>query len=638
MTYMNVASFFSACQVVMYARATWIVKMLCVGLAWGSISSCSLFRPACPERALPASLGGAVNSTKDETMPFVVNGYVLFSSNRPTKNKPTAFNTEFDALLIRTANGVNTVLDAGRALPKFTVPADGAMSSYYDSGTGFLEVYGSAFLAGKAGSNADIFVITNEDGKFSSPVPVAGINTRGWEAHPAISADGTLLIFSSDRAGGFGGADLYMSERQDDGTWSTPVNIGEKVNSKYDDMAAAFSADNSFYYTTKRFSKGRQFDIAFVKISDESWEEPVLMDAPVNSTYDDMYPAVKNDTLYYSSNRPGGCGGFDLYAFPLCAQVRVRGMVASVYEEQSAGTILVLDSKGEEYATIPIDEKKGFDMLLPSRGEYTLRYQNACYRGVAIEQTVNTPCSSSPVVLRVNFDVSAMLAQVPNSALQSEEFTMPFFTTAQFIPPSEEAIGDLQLKQAYNIVIGKAKEIPNDAETMRYAKQIESVVKRIVQTTKNMTGSPGASECDSPIQQKAVEVLVEGYTDARPFAPTATYQGELIADEEFDMSAKPGQKMTNELLSQLRAYYAAKMVRSAIQRDMADAPILQAIRFTAVGKGAVVQSVPANAGANAALRKKQKQAKPDPTQPKIVPQANDAHRKIIVTVRQLGGN
>ncbi len=615
------------------------IWFMCIGIYATGLTSCSLFRPSCPERPLPASLGASVNTGKDETMPFVVNGYVLFSSNRPSKNNPTTFNTEFDALLIRTLNGVNSVLDAGRALPKLTVPTDGAMSSYYDAGTGFLELYGSAFLAGKAGSNADIFVITNEDGKFSSPVPVAGINTRGWEAHPAISADGTILIFASDRPGGFGGADLYMSERQDDGTWSTPINMGEKVNSKYDDMAPAFSADNSFYYTTKRFSKGRQFDIAFAKISDDSWEEPVLMDAPVNSTYDDMYPAVKNDTLYYSSNRPGGCGGFDLYAFPLCAQVRVRGVVASVYEEQTAGTILVLDSKGEEYATVPIDEKKSYDMLLPSRGVYILRYQNACYRGVPIEQTVNTPCSSSPVVLRINFDVSAMLAQVPESARRSEEFTMPFFTTAQFIPPNEESLGDLQLRQAYNIVIGKMKEVSNDAEASRYAKQIESMVKRIVQTTREIAGTEDSGACNSPIQHHAVEILVEGYTDSRPFAPSATYQGEAIADEEFGIMAKPGQKMTNELLSQLRAYYTAKMIRSALQRAMNGRTEFQSVRFTVVGKGAVQQHVN-NPAAQSAMRKKQakQQLKQNDAPTVASNQTMDAHRKIVVTVRQLTGN
>lgn len=593
--------------------------------------SCSILRQTC-DKQLPSSLGGSVNTLKDETMPFVVNGYVLFSSNRPSKNKVTVFNTEYDAYLIRELSGKNTVIDVGRALPKLTVPTDGAMSSYYDAGTGLLELYGSAFLAGKAGSNADIFVIVNDNGKFSEPVPVAGINTRGWEAHPAISPDGTLLIFASDRAGGFGGADLYMSERQDDGTWSTPINMGEQINSKYDDMAPAFAADNSFYYTTKRFSKGRQFDIAFAKISEDSWLEPVLMDAPVNSTFDDMYPAVKNDTLYFSSNRPGGCGGYDLYAFPLCAQVRVRGSVISEYEQRSAGTVLVLDQKGEEYATVPLDEKQGFDIVLPSRSTFTFRYQNPCYRGMAVEQRLTTPCSSSPVALRLNLNVAEQQAQQRSSPAM-EQFVMPFFSTAQFIPVSEETIGDIQLRQAYNIILGNIKEPTLDAEAQRYAKQIESTMKRIVQTTQIMSGGTDGSECSDPTPHHAVEIMVEGYADTRPFTPNAKYQGEAIADEDFGVNVNAGQRMTNELLSLLRAYYTAKMIRTSLVRVFGDTPQFRSIRFTVVGKGVMntVVSKPT------AYKKKSTSAPKEslPADSQTSTPTLEAQRKIIVSIRSL---
>src|SRR5262249_54257568 len=87
------------------------------------------------------------------------------------------------------------------------------------------------FVRGKSGTNADIFFCTRTVNGWTDPQPLAAVNTDADEMGPEITRDGQRLYFSSNRAGGSGGYDLWMSDRGADGTWQAPVNLGPSVNS-----------------------------------------------------------------------------------------------------------------------------------------------------------------------------------------------------------------------------------------------------------------------------------------------------------------------------------------------------------------------------------------------------------------------
>jgi len=92
------------------------------------------------------------------------------------------------------------------------------------------------------------------DGQFLPAVQVAELNTPFRETHPWIHQNGLILVFSSDRPGGFGGIDLWVSTRQStaDG-WGTPCNLGPAVNTASDDRAPALTHfDNSLYFASNR--------------------------------------------------------------------------------------------------------------------------------------------------------------------------------------------------------------------------------------------------------------------------------------------------------------------------------------------------------------------------------------------------
>src|SRR5690606_6032554 len=77
----------------------------------------------------------------------------------------------------------------------------------------------------------DIYISRWEDGEWSTPFNIGGpVNTPGWESQPSVSADGRTLYFVSNRSGGVGGNDIWMSELGAEGAWSVPVNLGPGIN------------------------------------------------------------------------------------------------------------------------------------------------------------------------------------------------------------------------------------------------------------------------------------------------------------------------------------------------------------------------------------------------------------------------
>ena len=94
----------------------------------------------------------------------------------------------------------------------------------------------------------DIFTARFENGRCSQPVRLPGVNSDFIDGYPNISRDGTFLIFESDRPGGLGGLDLYISLRDENGGWAEPRNLGEPLNSPADDRYGQLSPDGKYLF------------------------------------------------------------------------------------------------------------------------------------------------------------------------------------------------------------------------------------------------------------------------------------------------------------------------------------------------------------------------------------------------------
>ncbi len=133
--------------------------------------------------------------------------------------------------------------------------------------------------------------------------------------HPAINAQGNILYFVSDMPGGFGGMDIYYSEKTGS-NWSIPINCGPIVNSVEDDVFPYVKKDGTLYFSSKGHITIGGLDIFSSKGGKADWSDPENLKAPYNSTKDDFGIFYYHDQLgYFSSNRQGGKGSDDIYRF-----------------------------------------------------------------------------------------------------------------------------------------------------------------------------------------------------------------------------------------------------------------------------------------------------------------------------------
>ncbi|MBN2271580.1 MAG: serine/threonine-protein kinase [Sedimentisphaerales bacterium] len=164
---------------------------------------------------------------------------------------------------------------------------------------------------------SDIWVTeraTTQD-HWSTPVNLGPtINSKSYDAAPTITADGLMLFFESARSGGCGGSDLWVITRQTtDGAWSEPANIGPNVNGPDLDGAPSISADGlSLFFLSDRPGGAGNWDLWWTsrQAVGDPWDTPVNLGAIVNSPYLDQTPSISPDglMLFFSSKRPGGLG------------------------------------------------------------------------------------------------------------------------------------------------------------------------------------------------------------------------------------------------------------------------------------------------------------------------------------------
>ncbi len=147
------------------------------------------------------------------------------------------------------------------------------------------------------------------------------INTPDFiENSISLTPDGKTLFFSSNKAGGFGGQDIYISKKDPKGEWGIPVNLGSYLNTEYDDESPFLDADGKTLYFSSKGHRGMGgFDIykSQYDSSTQIWSKPENLLYPINSTEDDTYFILSDDGIYgyFSSNKNIGFGDADIYRF-----------------------------------------------------------------------------------------------------------------------------------------------------------------------------------------------------------------------------------------------------------------------------------------------------------------------------------
>ncbi len=153
---------------------------------------------------------------------------------------------------------------------------------------------------------------------WSDPVKMGSdINTKSWETHGALSADGNTFYFVSNRPGGYGGRDIYRVVKLPNGEWSKAQNIGPTVNTKYEEDGVFIHPNGrTMYFSSTGHNSMGGFDIfSTEQQADGTWSTPVNIGYPLNTVDDDVFFVTTADGKrgYFSSDKIGGYGEKDIY-------------------------------------------------------------------------------------------------------------------------------------------------------------------------------------------------------------------------------------------------------------------------------------------------------------------------------------
>lgn len=241
------------------------------------------------------------------------------------------------------------------------------------------------------GKMCDLYFSKIEDGRWSKPVNLGNkINSGYSEKHPAISADGRTLFFTSNRPGGFGDYDIWVSQLQG-GVWGTPVNLGDSINSFGTEQSPFIHPDQqSLYFSSDGWTGMGQGDLFIARLkADHTWTQPKNIGFPINTHNEEIGMIVNalGDRAYFSSNRRDGTD-IDIYTFELPLEVRpipVAYMTGRVYNARNmkgiAATFQLIDLEtGELVMEATSNEGEGDYLIsLPTQASYAFNVSQPGY-------------------------------------------------------------------------------------------------------------------------------------------------------------------------------------------------------------------------------------------------------------------
>lgn len=209
------------------------------------------------------------------------------------------------------------VVQSQRQADKWSVPekiSPRINDTFHDAVTYLTPDGKTVFLYYEKG-NGDIYQSNLSGSEWSEPISMGPeINTVSWETSGCISKDGNKFYFTSDRPGGQGGLDIYVTEKQANGTWGKAQNLGPSINTPGNEDAPFVHQDGTLYFGSDGQPGLGDYDIFKSEWRDNKWSKPVNLGYPVNTPKFENYFFLSVDKKrgYFSSVRHEGVGNSDI--------------------------------------------------------------------------------------------------------------------------------------------------------------------------------------------------------------------------------------------------------------------------------------------------------------------------------------
>ncbi|MCS7189666.1 MAG: OmpA family protein [Bacteroidia bacterium] len=338
-----------------------------------------------PPRGVLLSLGPHINSPYPDYAPYMhPSGQVLLFTSRREKVL-----TALDPDQLRNEDLYYSQRDFIRGGFKPAEPFRDVINSPYNEGSACLNSDGTIIVFARCDApdgygSCDLYMSRYVGGRWQEPENLGPtINSPHWDSHPFLAGD-SLLFFASNRPGGFGQSDIYVSRRNAGGSWLPPENLGPLINTAGDEVTPYLNEPYKVLYfssTGQPFSYGG-YDIYKSRWAGTFWEEPRNLGPLVNTDGDEYYFTIdgRGNKIYYARASRKAPRNFDLYSFELPMEARPDAttklagyLIDSLSGQPLTGIIIAIDLTANTEITPVFANRYGyFEFQLVHERQYQL--------------------------------------------------------------------------------------------------------------------------------------------------------------------------------------------------------------------------------------------------------------------------
>lgn len=487
-------------------------------------------------------LDGHINTEYPEYAPVVSadESVIFFTSRRPNTmgGKTDQSHAYYEDIYMSTRDGDHwsnpqniEALNTKRHDASVSISPDGESLLLYRPKKGLI-VSGNLYISHHKEADST--------GEWTEPELLGEtINSKYWEPSGCLSADNKKLYFVSDRPGGFGGTDLYVSDLKEDGSWGPALNLGKNVNTEYDEDSPFIDVDAEILYFSSKGHDGMGgYDVFFSQINEYGdWGKVKNIGYPINTAKDELYFSwnQKKTKGYFSTAHNETHGDQDIYAIirPGAEKIYIKGYITNIENGDSLSHIQIEvrnPVKPELNVTIFSDSTGLFKVPVSMGQQYTLHLENDSYE--IVDDTLEIPTEKYYFEFKENIALTPIKVVVDTNTVTEEVKEQPF----ALLLKDGENVNDLKVQFDFNKTYVKSAAYPVLDELAVLLLADSTVTLEIIGHTDNV-GSESVNDRVSLRRAKSVrsylkkknvpkeQLVVSGRGESEPIATNDTKEG-----------------------------------------------------------------------------------------------------------------
>ncbi len=376
----------------------------------------------------------------------------------------------------------------------------------HDSNVGLSPDGKTLFIYRSNKRNGDIYKSTLVNNEWTKPKALPKpINSKSTESSVCLTNDGKTMFFVSDRKSSIGGKDIYYCTLQNNGKWGKAINIGENINTKFDEDAIFLSPDEkTLYFSSKGHNTMGGYDIfKSTKNNKGEWNTPENIGYPINSVYDDIFFVLSADKKkgYFTTTNKNGSNDKDIFVIDFSTEkvkkqknilAFLNGVITNSQSQIINNAQIIIKDKetNQIIQKINSDEQKGiYSVYLPMDKKFIIDIKKNGYllftKEIAMTDTVNNfnaqlkigipdTVSTSPIItqkLYFDFDRYILKKESESEAMRLYKMLKKYKNLVVEIAGNTDSIGSFEYNKKLSekrakYVVNKLVKLGIDAKRL----------------------------------------------------------------------------------------------------------------------------------------------------------------------------